>query len=836
VNPILPVARYLNNATQIVADVDWTVSPPLNTHHGFILNGGMWQDLDTVDSPAATFVDGVNDSGQVIGHRSVGLNSGTNIFFWSAGSFQTIFADSGGYWPEGVNKLGQVVGITGALNAHPYVWQDGQDMDLNQLIDANSGWILMDATAINDLGQIVGTGSRVGANDGFHGFMLDPCQDSDKDGLCDTWETEGVTVQTSAGPVFVDLPAMGARPDHKDIFIQTDYMVCLFSDVLSGNCNGTQHSHAPMPEAINLIIKAFADSPVNNPDKKTGINLHVDCGFDCVMNPETGEKWGGLSMAHALPHADMLGDVSKQTFWPDFDKLKQKYFPESRLPIFHYAIFAHQYPLPDETGTLCSGGNSRTTPGSDFLIALGCSTDHVGSTHEQAGAFMHELGHNLGLRHGGDLDVPLRKPNYLSVMNYFWIGGLWTVGPDCRTVPGLYDYSRFGPASTLQPGPYEIPSLDESSLDENIGLNTGAAAANYGTLYKCVTNGNLRRLSAPHVNAPIDWNCDGAISLVAADIDGNGEVDRSLGSFDDWANLNFRGGSIGVLGAASLSTALSARAEVSPMDDDLNPNNFKVVLSGRGIFTLAPSSSTTLHYTITNAGSEPDVYTVAGKTDKTWANLGSVPTSLSIASGASSDIPVLLNVPPSVSLGDTANVVLTATSQTSERILDVAAASVLVSDSLTLSVQSITFAPQLAGTSSPAATLNMRNILSSAINFTNINLGGTSSLDFSKIADCGKLMSVASCSFNITFTPTATGTRNASLTLSDSAGMSHTVLLTGSGTDFAINPLANAGSTSATVTSGQAAIYNLELDPVGVFSGTVTLICSGSPSAARSDV
>ena len=37
---------------------------------------------------------------------------------------------------------------------------------------------------------------------------------------------------------------------------------------------------------------------------------------------------------------------------------------------------------------------------------------------------MHELGHNLGLRHGGD-DLPNFKPNYLSVMNYsFQLTGL----------------------------------------------------------------------------------------------------------------------------------------------------------------------------------------------------------------------------------------------------------------------------------------------------------------------------------------------------------------------------------------------------------------------------
>ena len=41
----------------------------------------------------------------------------------------------------------------------------------------------------------------------------------------------------------------------------------------------------------------------------------------------------------------------------------------------------------------------------------------VGSRSEQAGTFMHELGHNLGLRHGGG-DNTNCKPHHLSVMNY----------------------------------------------------------------------------------------------------------------------------------------------------------------------------------------------------------------------------------------------------------------------------------------------------------------------------------------------------------------------------------------------------------------------------------
>ena len=50
---------------------------------------------------------------------------------------------------------------------------------------------------------------------------------------------------------------------------------------------------------------------------------------------------------------------------------------------------------------------------------------------------MHELGHNLGLRHGGGDDVNY-KPNYLSIMNYaFQFAGLR------QDEPPRFDYSRF---------------------------------------------------------------------------------------------------------------------------------------------------------------------------------------------------------------------------------------------------------------------------------------------------------------------------------------------------------------------------------------------------------
>jgi hypothetical protein len=87
-------------------------------------------------------------------------------------------------------------------------------------------------------------------------------------------------------------------------------------------------------------------------------------------------------------------------------------------------ITTHQH-LFNETGL--SG-----IPDNDIIVSMGGFRDrHITpSLLAQGGAFMHELGHNLGLNHGGPIfnaGVPTTdpdqvklnfKPTYLSVMNY----------------------------------------------------------------------------------------------------------------------------------------------------------------------------------------------------------------------------------------------------------------------------------------------------------------------------------------------------------------------------------------------------------------------------------
>jgi hypothetical protein len=62
-----------------------------------------------------------------------------------------------------------------------------------------------------------------------------------------------------------------------------------------------------------------------------------------------------------------------------------------------------------------------------------------------------------------------------------------------------------------------------------------------------------------------------------------------------------------------------------------------------------------------------------------------------------------------------------------------------------------------------------------------VALGGTNPGDFSVKSACGSsLLTGANCTVSVTFTPTATGKRTATLSIADGAG-TQTVALTGTG-------------------------------------------------------
>ncbi|MGA9565315.1 MAG: choice-of-anchor D domain-containing protein [Candidatus Korobacteraceae bacterium] len=114
--------------------------------------------------------------------------------------------------------------------------------------------------------------------------------------------------------------------------------------------------------------------------------------------------------------------------------------------------------------------------------------------------------------------------------------------------------------------------------------------------------------------------------------------------------------------------------------------------------------------------------------------------------------------------------------------------------SVAISPTSLTFASQILNTTSSSQAVTLTNNGTSTV--TGISIGTTG--DFAQTSNCGtSLAGTSSCTINVTFTPTAVGTRTGALTVTDSAG-TQTTSLSGTG-------VSNVSLSPSTVSFGNQA-------------------------------
>jgi uncharacterized repeat protein (TIGR01451 family) len=152
-----------------------------------------------------------------------------------------------------------------------------------------------------------------------------------------------------------------------------------------------------------------------------------------------------------------------------------------------------------------------------------------------------------------------------------------------------------------------------------------------------------------------------------------------------------------------------------------------------------------------------------------------------------------------------------------------------------LNPSSINFSTQTVGGTSSTQLVTLSNIGNSALTIASIGMTGENAGDFTDTSNCGTTLAVgAACQIKVTFTPTASGTRNAALTVSDNTpGSPQAVALSGTGQDFSLAPKTSA---TATVAPGQTATYTVVVTPGGGFNQTVDLSCSGAPAQSTCTV
>jgi hypothetical protein len=110
---------------------------------------------------------------------------------------------------------------------------------------------------------------------------------------------------------------------------------------------------------------------------------------------------------------------------------------------------------------------------------------------------------------------------------------------------------------------------------------------------------------------------------------------------------------------------------------------------------------------------------------------------------------------------------------------------VATSQIASLSGSSLTFGSQMIGTTSAPQLVTLSNTGNEPLVISNLSINGTNGSDFAETDNCiGSLSAGANCSINVSFAPTATGTRTGTLMISDNATSPQSpqiVALTGTG-------------------------------------------------------
>ena len=422
----------------------------------------------------------------------------------------------------------------------------------------------------------------------------DPAGDVDADGLLDAWEICGYDADGD-GTVDVDLPALGADPYRKDLFVEIDWMT---DPSGTSTPNGIPHSHEPWLPALRAAWFELDQTPVTNPPKsglatRPGIAFHADVGtlyagytldFDGDGTAELsvpasgnldldgdgipdignlaalgtgGDPPGGNQVAEIFALSNAGNPDLGFEAVDDAGMLKAANFDPARGLIFNYVLFVHRSWIFDPSAP----GESPTGiyNGRDFVVSLGDSptqqldTDGDGLGDPGTGAplpgpsglpvhgpiqwhegtFLHELGHTLKLDHAGPFSGPLFLPNYHSMMNYLFQLNTMTFDSDGDLMadPVGVDFTGDGIADAWR---FLFSSVDLPTLDETDLDEAKGISSPLRLLVSHTCPGVGGQMRVDRADGAFDWNCNGnpSDSGVIADVNGDGTLGKLPGSAD----------------------------------------------------------------------------------------------------------------------------------------------------------------------------------------------------------------------------------------------------------------------------------------------------------------
>lgn len=339
--------------------------------------------------------------------------------------------------------------------------------------------------------------------------------DTDDDGIPDCYEVQGSELNG------ISLYDFGARVNQKDIFIEVDYMGTEEGQIADEGIK-------PRKEALQKVVDIFLQQQ---------IAVHFDVGdlYDnnAGINPLNFDLGGGNEVDF---HKGISFQVPENDARIDFHNIKFANQSFARRPFFHYMLMANSQQADGAAG---SSGLAELNS-NDLIITLGnwnLNSQTPEATNAlinfQASTIMHELGHNLGLLHGGNDDTNY-KPNHFSIMNYLYqLDGLPLKGNN--DADRYYHYRNSYYSNTLCPTTAMNNPFSGSYIDFIIDYSHGKSASIFESSVNETLGFKLEN------QQQVDFNCDGSFATLSVDVNFDGTI-GVLKDYNEWnmLQLNFK--------------------------------------------------------------------------------------------------------------------------------------------------------------------------------------------------------------------------------------------------------------------------------------------------------
>jgi hypothetical protein len=426
------------------------------------------------------------------------------------------------------------------------------------------------------------------------------------------------------------------------------------TDIVNAD-NGTPSPNLATNSDLDLVVNSFLNAPVTNSVGPNGVYLHIETDWTGLDGQIPAARWSTLDSSNWPTGYTTIQNNKSSTTAGGFGSPTERASPnaaailKAKGLVYRYVIFGQNY------GPTSTSSGLSDLPGPDFMVTLGSFPLNA---ETQAGTFMHEFGHSLGLAHGGEVapmigaltagstkltladtsklyagmsisgnNLPGGNDSIVSVDSSTQVtlgAAAATSGqaelyfqdninfkPNYQSVMN-YEWQMANPNNTafdaswlLNYSTQAMPTLNESSLTDSAGIG-GNPGLTEGIL---PTATGYPATFSEYVleTGPVDWNNDGSTTETGVSKDANADTSlETLVGYADWPNLvySFRDGYV----------FLNGNGEHSP-DTDQEPSEPALSLAGPGNQTAVEGGSNSF-----NLGSFTAVDAAPYRIDVNWGD------------------------------------------------------------------------------------------------------------------------------------------------------------------------------------------------------------------------